>query len=69
MPFDTLRSCATGQEIDQPVQANAPRHEISDNVVSATNKCSDQPAHKRSLIRAFAILTVCKLKMRLHRIV
>ena len=32
----------------------APRHEISNNVVCATNKASDQPAHTRSLIRAFA---------------
>ena len=31
-----------------------PRHEISNNVVSATSKGSDQPAHMRSLIRAFA---------------
>ena len=31
-----------------------PRHEISNNVVSATNKGSDQPAHTRSLIGAFA---------------
>ena len=31
-----------------------PRHEISNNVVYATNKASDQPAHVRSLIRAFA---------------
>ena len=31
-----------------------PRHEISNNVVCATSKASDQPAHKRSLIRAFA---------------
>ena len=31
-----------------------PRHEISDNVVCATSKASDQPAHMRSLIRAFA---------------
>ena len=30
-----------------------PRHEISNNVVCATSKDSDQPAHKRSLIRAF----------------
>ena len=29
-------------------------HEISNNVVCATNKASDQPAHTRSLIRAFA---------------
>ena len=31
-----------------------PRHEISNNVVRATSKASDQPAHTRSLIRAFA---------------
>ena len=31
-----------------------PRHEISNNVVCATSKSSDQPAHTRSLIRAFA---------------
>ena len=30
------------------------RHEISNNVVCATSKGSDQPAHVRSLIRAFA---------------
>ena len=31
-----------------------PVHEISSNVVGATSKASDQPAHTRSLIRAFA---------------
>ena len=31
-----------------------PLHEISNNVVCATTKASDQPAHMRSLIRAFA---------------
>ena len=31
-----------------------PRHEISNNVVCATSKGSDQPARTRSLIRAFA---------------
>ena len=30
-----------------------PVHEISNNVVCATSKTSDQPAHTRSLIRAF----------------
>ena len=30
-----------------------PLHEISNNVVCATSKASDQPAHTRSLIRAF----------------
>ena len=31
-----------------------PVHEISNNVVCATSKASGQPAHTRSLIRAFA---------------
>ena len=31
-----------------------PQHEISNNVVGATSKASDQPAHTHSLIRAFA---------------
>ena len=31
-----------------------PVHEISNNVVCATSKASDQPAHTRSRIRAFA---------------
>ena len=30
------------------------QHEISNNVVCATSKASDQPAHTRSLIRALA---------------
>ena len=30
------------------------RHEISNNVPCATSKASDQPAHTRSLISAFA---------------
>ena len=33
---------------------NEPVHEISNNVVCATSKGSDQPAYRRSLIRAFA---------------
>ena len=31
-----------------------PLHEISNNVVCATSKASDQPAHTCSLIRPFA---------------
>ena len=31
-----------------------PVHEISNNVVCATSEGLDQPAHTRSLIRAFA---------------
>ena len=34
--------------------SNESAHEISNNVVCATSKASDQPAHTRSLIRAFA---------------
>ena len=34
--------------------SNEPVHEISKNVVYATSKASDQPAHTRGLIRAFA---------------
>ena len=33
---------------------NEPVHEISKNVVCATSKASDQPAHTCSLIRTFA---------------
>ena len=36
------------------VQYNKPVHEISNNVICATSKASDQPAHTRSLIRALA---------------
>ena len=36
-----------------------PVHEISNNVVCATSKASDQPAHTRCLIRAFA----CRLNI------
>ena len=38
---------------------NEPVHDISNNVVFAINKASDQPAHTRSLIRAFA----CRLNV------
>ena len=34
--------------------AYMPVHEISNNMVCATIKASDQPAHTRSLIRDFA---------------
>ena len=37
-----------------PNNINEPRHEISNNVVCATSKGSDQPAHRRRLLRAFA---------------
>ena len=38
---------------------NEPRHEISNNVVYATSKASDQPLHTRSRVRAFA----CRLNI------
>ena len=41
------------------VSLNEPVHEISNNVVCATSKASDQPAHTHSLIRAFA----CRLNI------
>ena len=39
---------SAGKELYEPV------HEISNNVVYATSKASDQPAHMCSHIRAFA---------------
>ena len=59
-----------------------PWHEISNTVVCATSKGSDQPAHARSLTRAFAsrlsilwllsywrtAFGVSKLNMKLHRL-
>ena len=38
---------------------NEPVHGISNNVLCATSKASDQPAHTRSLLRAFA----CRLSI------
>ena len=41
-----------------------PRYEISNNVVCATSKGSDQPAHMRSLIKAFASrLNILSIKL------
>ena len=40
-----------------------PVHEISNNVVCATSKASDQPAHTRSLIRAFACRSTMSVKL------
>ena len=31
-----------------------PQHEITNNVLCSTHKCSDQPAYMRSPVRAFA---------------
>ena len=41
-----------GQSLGTETQLS--RYEISNKVVCATSKGSDQPAHTRSLIRAFA---------------
>ena len=51
---------ATPYRIRVPVSYNKvvfkyePRNEISNNVIYVTSKTSDQAAHMRSLIRAFA---------------
>ena len=42
-----LRFCLRNKKI-------GPVHEISNNVVYATSKATDQPAHTHSLISAFA---------------
>ena len=41
-------------QMTSPPEPYEPRHKISNNVVCATSEASDQPAHTRSLIRAFA---------------
>ena len=43
-----------GPRHDSADKIYEPVHEISNNVVCATSKGSDQPAHTRSLIRAIA---------------
>ena len=56
--FLTVASSLTQIRPDKPRFRSGskiePVHEISNNVVCATGKASDQPAHTRSLIRAFA---------------
>ena len=39
--------------LESIISLNEPLHEISNNVVCATSRASDQPAHTRSLVRAF----------------
>ena len=57
-----IRLNPPGPPLDLPLDITEPCHQISNNVVCATSKASDQPAHSRSLISAFAsrlnILTV-----------
>ena len=55
---NVLNKCVSGK-VDEHKKISQmstfePRHEISNNVVGATSKASDQPAHRCSLIRAFA---------------
>ena len=56
--FQHLSSCERLKfhaQLDPPPQTKTePVHEISNNVVCATSKASDEPAQMRSLIRAFA---------------
>ena len=42
-----------GAETSHSELTYEPAHEISNNMVCATSKASDQPAHTGSLIRAF----------------
>ena len=48
-----MQTPKTGFDLISPIIIE-PVHEISNNVVCATTKASDQPAHTRSLIKAFA---------------
>ena len=53
-------SCSAGlsmkkvNNLEASLQNIEQRHEISNNVVCTTSKCSGQPAHTRRLIRALA---------------
>ena len=51
--FNTVGQYSVLGILDSSTCIYEPRHEISNNVLFATSKGSDQPAHTRSLIRAF----------------
>ena len=51
--FILLESLCPHYDIERTKEYE-PWHGISNNVVFGTSKASDQPAHTRSLIRAFA---------------
>ena len=53
-----MQDDTAGKELKAEIKFE-PVHENSNNVVCATNKASDQPAHMCSLIRAFA----CRLNI------
>ena len=80
MPGDLFLSLQT---VYTPIKYE-PRHKVSNNMVCATSKGSDQPAHTRRLIRAFAgrltilwllsywlkkTFGVSYLRRRLHRLI
>ena len=50
--LDSKYKCHKSNKLEQLIME--PRHEISNNVVCATSRASDQPAHTHILIRAFA---------------
>ena len=53
-PENVCYGCCIFLNAQHGVKRCEPRHEISNNVVCATSKGSDQPAHTRSLIGAIA---------------
>ena len=66
LEFLSLKGVCTGWSESTLVKMPhcEPQHEISNNVVCATIKASDQLAHTRSLIRAFAIcLDILTIKL------
>ena len=56
IPYSTIMGIgqAYGEDDSFSNTLFEPGHEISNNMVCAISKASDQPAHTRSLIRAFA---------------
>ena len=47
-------TCQNVKLLEISCRGSEPVHDISNNVVCATSKVSDKPAHMRSLTRAFA---------------
>ena len=52
--YDLMHDVKTVYGLSKQLTSYEPVHEISNNVVCATSKASDQPAHTHSLIRTFA---------------
>ena len=52
--MSTVPKCLFIVSLEQAIGAYEPRHEISNNVVCAASKASDQSAHMGSLITAFS---------------